>query len=55
MCVDHVLKCSIECLPQYEMNCHNVVVSDFKVTPLQKHGWMLPFTGTVEFKHIPHE
>ncbi|PEA06277.1 hypothetical protein, partial [Bacillus cereus] len=55
ICVENVLKCSIEGLPHYKMNCHNVVVSDFKVTPLQNHGChTLQFTGMVEFKHIPH-
>ncbi|PHG00026.1 hypothetical protein COI63_26930 [Bacillus toyonensis] len=53
---NNVLKCSIECLPHYEMNCHNVIVSNFKMKPLQDHGFeMLQFTGTVEFKHIPYE
>ncbi|OUB14056.1 hypothetical protein BK708_26030 [Bacillus thuringiensis serovar yunnanensis] len=56
ICVDNVIKCSIECLPHYKINCHNVVVSDFKVTPLQDHGChMLQFTGMIEFKHIPYE
>ncbi|MEH7219488.1 hypothetical protein [Bacillus toyonensis] len=55
ICVDNVLKCSIECLPHYKIDCHNVVVSDFKVTPLQDKGChMLQFTGMIEFKHIPH-
>ncbi|MGH0943760.1 hypothetical protein ACQVTS_21265 [Bacillus mycoides] len=55
ICVDNVLKCSIECLPHYEIDCHHVVVSDFKVTPPQEHGChMLQFTGTIEFKHIPY-
>ncbi|WP_170958030.1 hypothetical protein [Bacillus toyonensis] len=53
--VNNVLKCSIECLPHYEIDCHNVVVSDFKVEPLQEQGChMLQFTGMIEFKHIPH-
>ncbi|WP_176512353.1 hypothetical protein [Bacillus cereus] len=54
ICADNVLKCSIECLPHYEIDCHHVV-SDFKVKPLQNHGChMLQFTGIIEFKHIPH-
>ncbi|WP_142343419.1 hypothetical protein [Bacillus cereus] len=53
--VDNVLKCSTECLPHYEMNCHNVVVSDFKVTSLQEQSCqILQFMGSIEFRHIPH-
>ncbi|WP_141402267.1 ABC transporter permease [Bacillus cereus] len=56
ICVDNVLKCSIECLPHYTINCHNVVVSDFTVKPVHNYGCeMLQFTGTIEFKHIPYE
>ncbi|PGO56274.1 ABC transporter permease [Bacillus cereus] len=55
ICVDNVLKCSIECLPHYNIHCHNVVISDFKVTPLQEHGCqLLQFTGMIEFTHIPY-
>lgn len=55
ICVDNVLKCSIECLQHYKINCHNIIVSDFKVTPLQDHGCkLLQFTGNIEFKNIPH-
>ncbi|WP_141543555.1 hypothetical protein [Bacillus toyonensis] len=56
ICIDTVLKCSIECLPNYTINCHNVVISDFTVKPVHDHGCeMLQFTGTIEFKHIPYE
>ncbi|MED2933158.1 ABC transporter permease [Bacillus wiedmannii] len=52
ICVDNILKCSIDCVPDYEINCHNVVLSNFKVTPLQECGCqMLQFTGTIEFKN----
>ncbi|WP_141402195.1 ABC transporter permease [Bacillus cereus] len=55
ICVDNVLKCSIACLPHYEINCHNVVISDFQVKPVQDHGCnSLHFTGNFEFKYIPH-
>ncbi|MGX5576588.1 ABC transporter permease [Bacillus toyonensis] len=55
ICVENVLKCSIECLPHYTIDCHNVVVSDLKVTPIQEHGCqLLQFTGTIEFIHIPY-
>ncbi len=56
LCIDTVLKCSIECVPPYQINCHNVVVSNLKVKPVHDHGCeMLQFTGIVEFKHIPYE
>ncbi|PFY35581.1 ABC transporter permease [Bacillus toyonensis] len=56
ICIDTVLKCSIECLPHYKINCHHVVISDFTVKPVHDHGCeMLQFTGTIEFKHIPYE
>ncbi|PEE33264.1 hypothetical protein CN271_12645 [Bacillus cereus] len=56
ICIDTVLKCSIECLPPYKINCHNVVVSDFTVKLVHDHGCeLLQFTGTVEFQHIPYE
>ncbi|PFK21664.1 ABC transporter permease [Bacillus cereus] len=55
ICVNNVLKCSIECLPHYEIDCHHVVISDFTVKQLQEQGCqMLQFTGIIEFKYIPH-
>ncbi|PHG14136.1 ABC transporter permease [Bacillus toyonensis] len=55
ICVNNVLKCSLECVPHHTIDCHNVVVTDLKVTPRQEHGYqLLQITGMIEFKHIPH-
>lgn len=55
ICVENVLKCSIESLPHYVIDCHQVVISDFKANQLEYNGChVLQFTGTIEFQNIPH-
>lgn len=54
VCIDTVLKCSVACLPSYVINCHNVIISNIQVTPIQDHGCnLLRFNGMIEFNNIP--
>ncbi|WP_429797324.1 ABC transporter permease [Brevibacillus laterosporus] len=36
VCVDHVLKCSVECIPHHHLNCNNVVVCDLQAIPISE-------------------
>ncbi|AKR38912.1 hypothetical protein P4K49_27065 [Bacillus cereus] len=34
VCVDHIIKCSVDCLPDVCLDCENILVSDLQVQPI---------------------
>ncbi|MBF7150765.1 hypothetical protein [Bacillus toyonensis] len=52
--VNNILKVSVDELPIYEIDGHNVYISAFHVTPVHEESYhFVRFTGTLTFRNIP--
>ncbi|MCR8964200.1 ABC transporter permease [Brevibacillus halotolerans] len=52
VCVDHVLKCSVERIPHHHLDCHNVVVCDLKTIPIREdHCQFVKIMGNFQFHY----